>query len=208
MDNWIACTVALYYISLMAEIIWIPVPSVSSTWQLIFPSDDMEHILDKESLLYKFQHFNFLEKIIWVITPYVISTLGYCYPILMLILFGLGKIGIGVTAFSIIGVLCLIIGRLITIYSALTIRKNNSQKNEEFELKTKGIFRKSRNPIVLGLHVGVFGMLLIFPSWIFLVLTIVYMLHIHFKIILEEDFLRQFFKDNYELYHSKTKRYL
>ena len=82
MDNWIACIVALYYISLMAEIIWIPVPSVSSTWQLIFPSDDMERILDKESLLYKFQHFNFFEKIIWVIIPYLVSTLGYCYPLL------------------------------------------------------------------------------------------------------------------------------
>lgn len=192
----------------MAEIIWIPVPSVSSTWQLIFPSDDMERILDKESLLYKFQHFNFLEKIIWVIIPYLVSTLGYCYPLLMLGLFYFGKIEIDVTIISMIGVVCLIIGRLITIYSALTIRKDNSQKNEEFELKTKGIFRKSRNPIVLGLHVGVFGMILIFPSWIFLILTIAYMLHIHFKIVLEEDFLRQFFKDNYETYHSKTKRYL
>jgi protein-S-isoprenylcysteine O-methyltransferase Ste14 len=207
-DNWITYIVALYYISLMAEIIWIPVPSVSSTWQLIFPSDEMDRILNKESLLYKFQHFNFVEKAIWIIIPYVVSTMGYCYPIFMLILFYFGKIEIDITIFSMIGVFCLILGRLITIYSAFTIRKNNSQKNEEFELKTKGIFRKSRNPIVLGLHVGVFGMILIFPSLIFLILTIVYILHIHFKIVLEEDFLRQLFKDNYKTYHSKTKRYL
>lgn len=208
MDNWIACMVALYYISLMIEIIWIPVPSVSSTWQLIFPSDEMERILDKGSLLYKFQHFSFPEKIIWVIIPYIISTVGYCYPIFMLVLFYLGKIDVAPTIFSLVGVLLLILGRAITIYSALTIRRNNSQKNEEFELKTKGIFKKSRNPIVLGLHVGVLGMILIFPSWLFLILTIAYVLHIHFKIVLEEDFLRQFFKDNYETYHSKTKRYL
>lgn len=187
---------------------WIPVPSVSSTWQLIFPDDNVESVLDPNSMLYKLQHYNAFKKIIFVVIPYLISTLGYCYPIIMLVLYFLGKIDIVITALSILGVVFLFLGRWLTIYSALLIRKDNSQKEDDFELKTKGIFKKSRNPIVLGLHLGIIGMNLIFPSVIFLLLTIVYILHIHFKIVLEEDFLKQFFKGSYEAYHSKTKRYL
>lgn len=209
MENCLIVAVLLYYISLVLEIAFVPVPSVSSTWQLIFPDKDVMNQLDKNSNLYKIQQFSKIKKGLFIIIPYLIATIGYCFPILYMIYAYLFKIELTYSLTTLIlGILLLIIGRWITISSALGIRKDNSQKDNEFDLKTEGIFRHSRNPIVLGLHVGVIGLNILIPSILFIALTIVYMLHIHFKILLEEDFLKHMFGADYSSYFSKTKRYL
>lgn len=209
MEYWVISAILIYYFSLIIEIAFIPVPSVSSTWQLIFPDKDVMDKLDKDSNLYKIQHFSMMKKIILIVIPYLIATLGYCFPILYIIYSFFFEVGMPESLITILlGIALLIIGRWITISSALDIRKDNSQKDSEFELKTDGIFKHSRNPIVLGLHVGVIGLIILIPNVLFIALTLVYMLHIHFKILLEEDFLKHMFGADYISYFSKTKRYL
>ncbi len=203
--------IILYFLSIILEITLIPVPSVASTYQLLFPIEETKNIITSNSLLYTVQNKNLFIKGIIIVIPYILSLLGYCWPLLLIISHALGWIKPfwnNHIYLIILGVFLLLFGRMITLSSALDIRSNNSQKGDDFDLKTKGIFKLSRNPIALGLHVGILGMNILFPSWIFLGLTIVYVLNIHFKIILEEDFLKQLFKEKYVQYFHQTKRYL
>ena len=108
----------------------------------------------------------------------------------------------------IVGVVLMVMGRLVTIGSALGIRKDNSQKGVDFDLKTEGIFARSRNPIVVGLHLGIIGLNILIPNYLFIIFTCFYFGNIHFKILIEEDFLSQFFQGDYNAYLKKTKRYL
>ncbi len=207
----IGLIIMVYFLSILVEILWIPVPSVASTYQLVFPDKEVQEKLNPTSFLYKIQSLDIFSKFLLIIVPYILAMIAYCWPLLLLMFHVLGIQSLKMNSYLLgigVGVLCLFLGRAITLASAFFIRKDNSQKNDNFDLKTRGFFKHSRNPIVLGLHVGILGMNLIFPSWIFLGLTLIYILNIHFKILLEEDFLLHLFQENYSVYFSKTRRYL
>jgi protein-S-isoprenylcysteine O-methyltransferase Ste14 len=90
----------------------------------------------------------------------------------------------------------------------LYIRKENKQKENSFKLHTKGIFHYSRNPGLDGMFVFFIGFGLIFPtlmSWIGLLFYFIYML---FRVRIEEEFLKEFFQQEYAAYCLKTKRFL
>lgn len=210
LESWISYIILAYYISILIEIMWIPVPSVASTWQLMFPDNDLQAKLDRDSLIWRTQNFNWFKKMILVILPYVIAFLGYTFPLLWLLFPPLSKWDISsMNDWNIIvGVVLMVMGRLVTIGSALGIRKDNSQKGVDFDLKTEGIFARSRNPIVVGLHLGIIGLNILIPNYLFIIFTCFYFGNIHFKILIEEDFLSQFFQGDYNAYLKKTKRYL
>lgn len=78
---------------------------------------------------------------------------------------------------------------------------------EKTELKTGGIFSWSRNPIYLGLNLVCAAACLYNPGWFvigFALLTII--LH-HFIILGEEKFLAERFKDDWQQYKSRVRRY-
>ncbi len=211
MELTIIILICLYYLSILLEIVLIPVPSVASTYQLVFPSDEIRAVLQPDSLLFKIQQWGWPTKIVVVILPYMISTLAYCWPLVFIFLDKMGYLHLDLNSYvgwMVLGIALLVVGRWITLSSTWAIRQNNSQEGGEFDLKTEGIFRRSRNPIALGLHVGMLGMNLIFPSVYFALATVVYLCNIHFRILLEEDFLLHMFREEYPVYLSKTRRYL
>ena len=106
------------------------------------------------------------------------------------------------------GIILLIIGRMITIKSVLAIRKNNDQKGDSFQLQKTGLFKKSRNPIQVGMYIFGAGLILLFPSIFFFLGMVFYALYMHYKILIEEKFLEQKFGDSYAHYISETARYL
>ncbi len=210
MESYIYIIIVAYYLSIILEIALIPVPSVASTWQLMFPDDGIRNQIERSSLIGKVQDYSHWTKLWAIVIPYILAMLGYAFPLLWLVIGVLSQFDLFPMTFwnILIGTALLVSGRLVTIWSALSIRKDNSQKGEDFDLKTQGIFSRSRNPIVVGLHMGIIGLNILIPNYLFILLTCFYFGNIHFKILIEEDFLRQFFEGDYQSYIKKTKRYL
>ncbi len=79
---------------------------------------------------------------------------------------------------------------------------------EETSLKTKGIYRLSRNPIYLGVFMINIGSILFFPNYFNLLFSL-YGMVVHHRIIKgEEKFLAGRFGKEWEDYTKRVRRYL
>lgn len=74
------------------------------------------------------------------------------------------------------------------------------------ELRTKGIFSISRNPIFLGMMVSMLGLFLLIPNALGFCLTLLTYFVIQIQIRLEEAFLEKQHGDLYQAYKQKVRR--
>ena len=75
-------------------------------------------------------------------------------------------------------------------------------------LVTRGIYRYTRNPCVLGVFLLVLGTLLIAPSLLAIIALVVNVIGYEMKVRAEEEYLRQMYRAEYEAYCARTGRYL
>jgi len=75
------------------------------------------------------------------------------------------------------------------------------------ELKTNGLFSVSRNPVFLGMLVSLFGIFLILPNAITLLVFVVSTLLFQVQVRLEEDYLKDIHKEKYHKYCKKVNRW-
>lgn len=104
---------------------------------------------------------------------------------------------------ALIGLIVAFTGRGISIRTAIQLHHN-----KEARLMQTGLFRWSRNPITLGLHLTILGLVLIFMLWYLWIGWILYLLYFHFKIRIEEKELRNRYGEDYQNYFKKTPRYI
>ena len=199
--------IILTYISILLEIIIFPVPSVASSYQLIKQKKSLP-----EGFFYKrIQNLNLWQKVILLALPTLLSIIAYCAPLILIILSEFSNIPVYKTEnawLKFIAFIFILAGRAISVYSTISIRRNNRQIGKSFELKTGSLFSVSRNPILLGLYVSYVGMIILFPYFFMLIAFGYYILHMHFRILIEESFLRYKFGDKYVNYMGRTKRYI
>ncbi|GEM_PF-2392364 len=177
--------VILIYLSFVPDFYLWPVESEASTNQLV-----------------KSKNFSIAQKI-FIVFLFLISLISYLSP-LVLSVFKLARnadSGINILAFS--GISISIIGRLISIKSALILKDNYRHV-----LVSNSFFKWSRNPIVMGLHLTFIGMLLIFPGWFLFLGFLIYAVNIHYKILIEEKWLINKFGNSYVNYSKSTPRYI
>jgi protein-S-isoprenylcysteine O-methyltransferase Ste14 len=79
---------------------------------------------------------------------------------------------------------------------------------EKTELKTGGIYRLTRNPIYVGLHLMVIGAMLYLYHPLIFVFGLYSITVYHYIIISEERFLIERFGQRYRFYLNRTARYL
>ena len=106
------------------------------------------------------------------------------------------------------GLLLILPGRYIGLVAVSQIRKQSHNEDAPNQLQTTGIYRKSRNPIVIGMHMTIVGLFLIFPSVLLFFGILFYLSYMHFKIQLEEEFLLNTFGKSYQAYCQKVNRYI
>ena len=94
------------------------------------------------------------------------------------------------------------IGRLTSLFGSHALRTSKDLVCE------KSIFRFTRNPISLGMHLTVLGMLIIFNFWYLWAGFLLYLINIHYKILIEEKELIEKYGAPYKAYYSLTPRYL
>jgi protein-S-isoprenylcysteine O-methyltransferase Ste14 len=75
-------------------------------------------------------------------------------------------------------------------------------------LVTKGIYKYSRNPMYLGMILIFTGIGIACLSWLFLLLTFIFLIVTHFLILSEEDYCLKVYKKEYKNYMNKTSRWI
>ena len=199
--------VFLMYISLLLELTVFHVPSVASSLNIWNPNDDLlKYYSEKYSKIFTMSKW---KKFCLFILPLGVIYVTYFFPSFLYFdtPLDLALIFTPTTLVLVLGILLMLIGRYITFSSVLTIRNQNEQKEDSFMLHTEGGFSKIRNPGLVGLYIFLIGIWFVIPSAYFLVGIIFYMCYMHFKVLMEEDFLTNRFGKSYEQYFTNTKRY-
>ena len=75
------------------------------------------------------------------------------------------------------------------------------------ELKEKGLFSLSRNPVFLGIKINMIGFFLVLPNAITLTLLILDIALIDIQIALEEEHLLQLHGEKYRAYASRVRKW-
>jgi protein-S-isoprenylcysteine O-methyltransferase Ste14 len=76
------------------------------------------------------------------------------------------------------------------------------------ELITTGLYKWIRNPTYLGLFLLNIGVWLIWPTWMFFLLNLLFYLFLEIQVRCEEDYLSSVHGQQYVEYKKQTKRYL
>lgn len=109
-----------------------------------------------------------------------------------------------------IGAVLIITGCIFEMFSFMSLGSalKFGLPEEKTSLKTKGLYKISRNPIYLGFFIICAGSLLYYPNLIngFLIIVSVYL---HYRITLaEEKFLEKTFSEEWISYKKKVRRYI
>lgn len=75
-------------------------------------------------------------------------------------------------------------------------------------LITSGVFKRSRNPIYLGMINLLVGIEIILGSWVSFLFPILLFTFLHFLIVKEEDRLKKLFGEPYTSYKKEVRRWL
>ena len=76
------------------------------------------------------------------------------------------------------------------------------------KLITSGAFSVSRNPIYVAFAFILMGQFLIFPNWIPLVYMVAGVWLFHRQVLREEQYLKEYYGEEYTAYCSRVRRYL
>jgi protein-S-isoprenylcysteine O-methyltransferase Ste14 len=110
---------------------------------------------------------------------------------------------------NIVGLVLFVIGLIIMIVGQLTLFRNYSGTvviREDHQLITHGIYRFTRNPMYLGLIMGIVG-LPVYAASLYGFLTMLVLIPIILnRIRLEEELLTEEFQDAYQKYKKTTKK--
>jgi protein-S-isoprenylcysteine O-methyltransferase Ste14 len=109
-----------------------------------------------------------------------------------------------------VGILCCYLGLLLFLMALISFGKAwriGIDETNSPELITTGIFAYSRNPIFLFMDLYFSGIMLVYPTILFILIAIGTIIGIHFQILREETFLLHKFGENYRAYKKRTRRY-
>jgi protein-S-isoprenylcysteine O-methyltransferase Ste14 len=209
MATWVVIVILAAYASLLAELTIFRVPSVASSLAIWSPQRALVAMYSA-----RYRRFFALarsRKLLLFVVPLLVVYAVYLYPLLVIavgpdllrdyLFTPTPTVDVGATAL-------ILSGRLIAITAALTIRQHNDQTGKSFYLHTSGVFRLSRNPGLVGMYLFMAGIWLTMPSATMLAGIFVYVAYMHFKVLMEEDFLENKFGAPYMTYQAKTARYI
>jgi protein-S-isoprenylcysteine O-methyltransferase Ste14 len=195
----ITVLVVLLFLSLGVELTCFHVPSVANT-QVFFKSH--EETVNMYSKYRNIFYWSKNKKIALLVIPHFVNMTVFIIP-----LYYLFSTTPSINFWSVAGFMVALLGRSFTFYSMIYLRKNNSQNNDDFTLHDKGPFSKMRNPGLTGMLLFFLGLNMIWPSIIMAIALLYYFCYNHFRILIEEDFLKVMYKEKYIQYFKKVNRY-
>ncbi len=200
----IICSVVVFYISLIIELFFYKVPSVVLTKKIMNAKHaDTSYFSEAFQAYFK---WSLAKKSIVFVLPLVFIYILHLYPLYLVYHWVINRVAIDNINLIVVGISLVFLGRLI---SHLYLFEINKLKKMAFQgFVNEGIFKWSRNPGLIGLYLSFLGFILIKPSLFIILCYVIYFIHMHFKILMEEDYLRHKHEEVYVEYIKKTKRYL
>lgn len=195
----------LFYVTLMLELTIWHVPSVASTRGILKAPEDIKNQYS-DRFRWVFEAKLWVKLILFTL-PLVLVYLLYLYPILTLWEWYIGELKLFFWQ-ELFAAMLILIGRLFGLTYLFKIRQNNTQKDDNFKLHTTGLFHFSRNPGLTSLYLSFVGFGVVKWNGVFLFCFMVYVCHMHFKVLMEEDFLKNKFGLQYLEYLRNSKRYI
>jgi protein-S-isoprenylcysteine O-methyltransferase Ste14 len=197
------------YASLAVELTLLHVPSVASTFQILAARDKT---VSGYSPRYRgIFGVDRRARLLLLLPPLAVVFAVFLFPALVLIA-GADPLGDYLyapgEAVAFLGIAGIVAGRALTMMCSVSLRSNVVRAGERPPLYTRGPFRISRNPGLVGMYVFVFGIWIIMPSLAMLSGIVVYVLHMHVKVKMEEDYLANSIGAAYADYCKRTRRYL
>ena len=125
------------------------------------------------------------------------------------------SIAVNVSNLSIIarylGIVTAILGDIVFVISVWSMKDSwraGVSPTDKTELVTTGIYQISRNPAFLGFDLVYIGVCLMFFNWLLFLVSVFAMIMFHLQIVnVEEEFLLDFFGEEYISYKKKVNRY-
>ena len=195
------------YITFLYELVGIPVPSIASTYQLFFTKDDFAD----NSLLAKVRDWPLSLKFLCLALPTSFVVLIYLLPLAQAIWPSLVQflhfVPLSADWVLLVGMLLALAGRYVGLTAAWQMHHYQPEPSDDFSLKTSGTFAFTRNPILVGMYLTFVGLWLLYPSWEMGLGFLLFVANMHFRVLLEEDFLAWRFGEPYREFKAKTRRY-
>jgi len=176
-------TIGIYLSFLLDFMVW-PIPSEASTFALIKRANN-----------------SITAQKVFLFFVFILSLVFYLTPLALSIIYLTDGTDIEITFLTILGILLSITGRIISILAS------NRLRNQTEGIASDSLFKYSRNPISLGLHCTILGLMIIFGKWYLWLGLVFYLINIHFKIKIEESLLQERYGTIYEKYKNSTPRY-
>lgn len=173
----------LYILSMLIELLTFAVPSEQS-----------------QSALLK---GNFSKR---VLIKFVFGGLGIAAFLLILIYPWIGKFSKLKPSFVVLGLVLIVLGRAIVFVGSWTICQHFKKKDRS--LLVSGIFKYSRNPILIGLFISLLGFVICQHNIYLCALSGLFYFGMHLKVLDEENNLFRIYGEEYLKYKRMTKRYL
>lgn len=127
----------------------------------------------------------------------------YIAAILIIAVVGLTPWTAQIRGLEFIGISVAIIGRIISLVGTFNLRGY-----EPGQLARDGIFKISRNPISLGIHLTLLGLSTAYNSWFLWLGLAIFLYSMHRKILMEEQHLARSIGKEYSEYKRRTPRYV
>lgn len=198
MEDQLPLIILLVYLSIIVEILFLPVPSIASTYQLL-NSRELSGVLKRKTWKNRLS----------LIVPTLLNIITFLIPLSLIIIPKLETYLFPLPIRQVyLGLFIMLAGRAIGIIAVLQIRKQSHLGEEPNRLHTTGFYCKTRNPIIIGMHMTIIGLFLLFPSIIFLLGIVFYINYMHFKLLKEEQFLLNKFGKSYQEYCKNVNRYI
>jgi protein-S-isoprenylcysteine O-methyltransferase Ste14 len=150
--------------------------------------------------------------VITIINVWVAILLVYVlHPEIEFLPFPLDLVLVDTTPVKIIGISLICLG--LVIYIAAWVSLSNAWRiGQDHELKgdliRKGIYRISRNPMYLFYDLYFVGTFMINGALIFLIMSVLLIITLHYLIIQEEKYLNLNYGESFITYAYQTRRYL
>ncbi|MBL8751009.1 MAG: methyltransferase domain-containing protein [Planctomycetes bacterium] len=200
--NGVDVVVLCAYASLIVELVVFPIPSEASTWQLFTPGDARAAPADR---LQAARERSLPQKVLRYFLPTAICVLLWLLP-----LAAIASPSVGaalwcnrVPALVGPGVALVVIGRAITFVSVLQLRARRRLGGEP-----RWLFRRSRNPGLVGMFVCYTGLCCLFGSPLSWLGLPFYVANMHVRVRMEEAHLAAQFGDAWRSYVAAVPRYV
>ena len=199
------------YVTLLYELVGIPVPSIASTYQLFFTQDELG---DVDTLLARVRRWPLVFKTIGLMLPTALVVLIYLLPLLQALWprFSSWLHPIGPAGFHAI---CThwhrsgVVGKGLGSGGRLdfcTMMMGCTRLRSICRRVDSSLLRETR--FLLGIYVAFAGLWLLYPSWELALGFVLFIANMHFRVLLEEDYLRSQFGLEYETFLAATRRYI